>query len=164
VQLNQKNPEVRSEICNICSVRVVTESFGVLSLFRVKYCYSYSKNKNVTINCNSACRIPHKSSVISRTQKLLTRYQGNTRQYWWKFRCLCKNRWSNLRSSYFCIQNTDTEVVLNMRLVRMGVLFRTDTCEKWKEISKHNKVCVCSPSRRTFACDYYNILFFCSQF
>jgi hypothetical protein len=28
VQLNQKKPEVRSEVCNLCSV--VTETFGVL--------------------------------------------------------------------------------------------------------------------------------------
>jgi hypothetical protein len=68
VQLNQKKPEVRSEVCNLCSV--VTETFGVLSSFRVTQCYSYSKIKSVIINCNSSWRISNKSSVKSRTHKL----------------------------------------------------------------------------------------------
>jgi hypothetical protein len=61
--LNQKKPEVGREVCNLCSV--VTETFGVLSLFRVMHCYSYSKIKGVIINCNSAWRI-----FKSRTHKL----------------------------------------------------------------------------------------------
>jgi protein-arginine kinase activator protein McsA len=44
-------PEVRSEVCNLCST--VTETFGVLSLFGVTHCYSYSKIKSVIIKCNS---------------------------------------------------------------------------------------------------------------
>jgi hypothetical protein len=52
VQLNQKKPDVRSEVCNLCSV--VTETFGILPLFRVMQCYGYSKIENVIINCNSA--------------------------------------------------------------------------------------------------------------
>jgi hypothetical protein len=68
VQLNQKKPEVRSEVCNLYSV--VTETFGVLSLFGVTQCYSYNKIKSVIINCNSTWQIPNKSSVKSRTHKL----------------------------------------------------------------------------------------------
>jgi hypothetical protein len=66
--VNQTKPEVRSEVCNLCSV--VTETFGVLSLFRVTQCYSYSKIKSVIINCNSAWQMPNKSSVKSRIHKL----------------------------------------------------------------------------------------------
>jgi hypothetical protein len=51
VQLSHKKPEVRSEVCNFCSV---TETIGVLSLFGVTHCYSYSKIKSVIINYNSA--------------------------------------------------------------------------------------------------------------
>jgi hypothetical protein len=47
VQLSQKKPEARSEVGNLCSV--VTEAFGMLSLFRVMHCYSYSN-----INCGMA--------------------------------------------------------------------------------------------------------------
>jgi hypothetical protein len=68
VQLNQKKPEVRSEVCNLCSV--VTETYVVLSFFGITQCCSYSKIKGVLINCNSAWRIPNKSSVNSRTHKL----------------------------------------------------------------------------------------------
>jgi hypothetical protein len=50
-------------------------------LFGVTQCYSYSKIKGVIINCYSAWRISNKSSVKSRTQNYLSRYQGNTRQY-----------------------------------------------------------------------------------
>jgi hypothetical protein len=63
-----KPEEARSEVCNSCSV--VTETFGVLSLFGVTHCYSYSKIKSVIINCNSAWRISNQSSVKSRTHKL----------------------------------------------------------------------------------------------
>jgi hypothetical protein len=58
----------RKEVCNLCSV--VTETFGVLSLFRAMQCYGYSKIKSVIINFNSTWRIPNKSSVRSRTHKL----------------------------------------------------------------------------------------------
>jgi hypothetical protein len=47
-----------------------TESFGVLSLFGVTQCYSYSKIKSVRINYNSAWRTPNKPSVKSRTHAL----------------------------------------------------------------------------------------------
>jgi hypothetical protein len=57
---SQKTSEVRSEIYNLCSV--VTETFGVLSLFGVMQCYSYSKIEGVMINCSSTWRIPNKSS------------------------------------------------------------------------------------------------------
>jgi hypothetical protein len=67
-------PEVRSEVCNLCSV--VTETFGVLSLFGVTQCYSYSKIKSVIINCNSDWRMPNKSSVISRTHELFVALPG----------------------------------------------------------------------------------------
>jgi hypothetical protein len=66
--LNQKKPEVRSEVCNLCSV--VTETFGVLLLFGVPQCYSYGKIKSVIINCSSAGQMPNKPSVKSRTHKL----------------------------------------------------------------------------------------------
>jgi hypothetical protein len=71
VQLNWKKPEVRSEVCG-----VVTETFGVLSLFGVMQCYSYSKIKSVIINCNSAWRIPNKSSIKYRTHKLYVALPG----------------------------------------------------------------------------------------
>jgi hypothetical protein len=74
VQLNQKKPEVRSEVYNLCSV--VTETVGVLSLFGVTQCYSNSKIKSVIINCNSAWRISNKSSVKSRTHKLFVALPG----------------------------------------------------------------------------------------
>jgi protein-arginine kinase activator protein McsA len=77
VQLNQKKPEVRSEVCNLCSV--VTETFGVLSLFGVTQCYSYSEIKSVIINCNSAWQIPNKSSIKSRTHKIICRVTRETR-------------------------------------------------------------------------------------
>jgi hypothetical protein len=48
----------------------------VLSLFRVTQCYSYSKINSVIINCNSAWRIPNKSSVKSRTHKLFVALPG----------------------------------------------------------------------------------------
>jgi hypothetical protein len=54
-QNSSVKPEVRSEVCNLCSV--VTEAFGVLSLCGVTHYYSYSKIKSVIINCNSAWRI-----------------------------------------------------------------------------------------------------------
>jgi hypothetical protein len=72
-QLNQKKPEVRRS--------VVPETFGVLSLCGVTYCYSYSKIKSVTINCSSAWRISNKLSVKSRTHELFVMLPGNTRQY-----------------------------------------------------------------------------------
>jgi protein-arginine kinase activator protein McsA len=74
VQLNQKKPQVRSEVCNFCSV--VTETFGVQSLFGVTQCYNYSKIKSVIINCNSAWRIPNKSSDKSITHKLFVALPG----------------------------------------------------------------------------------------
>jgi hypothetical protein len=47
VQINQKKPEVRSKVCNLCSV--IRETFGVLALFGVMQCDSYSKIKGVII-------------------------------------------------------------------------------------------------------------------
>jgi hypothetical protein len=68
VELNQKKLEVRSEACNLCNV--VTETFGVLSLFGVMHYCNYSKINIVVINCNSAWRIPNKSHVKSGTYKI----------------------------------------------------------------------------------------------
>jgi hypothetical protein len=73
-QSSTVKPEVRSEVCNLCSV--VTETFGVLPFFGVTHCYSYSEIKSVVINCNSAWRIPNKSSVKSRTHKLFVELPG----------------------------------------------------------------------------------------
>jgi hypothetical protein len=64
-QETSRKTEVRSGVCNLCSE--ATETFGVLSLFRVMHCYSYSKIKSIIINCNSAWQIYNKSSVKSRT-------------------------------------------------------------------------------------------------
>jgi hypothetical protein len=70
----QNSTEDRSEVCNLCSV--VTETFGVLSLFVVTQCYSYSKIKSVIINCNFTWRIPNKSSIKSRTYTLFVVLPG----------------------------------------------------------------------------------------
>jgi hypothetical protein len=72
-------PEVRSEVCNLSSV--VTETFGVLSLFGVVQCYSYSKTKIVIVNCNSAWSIPTKSSVKSGIHPYCRVSTLNTLQY-----------------------------------------------------------------------------------
>jgi hypothetical protein len=70
-----RGPEqYKSEICNLCSV--VTETFGVLSLFRDTQCCSYSKIKSVIINCNASRQISNKSSVKSRTHKLFVVLPG----------------------------------------------------------------------------------------
>jgi hypothetical protein len=69
-----KPEEARSEVCNLCSV--VTGTFGMLSLFGVMQCYSYSKIKSVTINCNFAWRISNKSNVRSRIHKLFVMLPG----------------------------------------------------------------------------------------
>jgi hypothetical protein len=74
VQLNQKKPEVRSEVCNLRSVAIETSE--VLSLFGVTQCYSFSKIKSVIIDSNSAWRIPNKSSAKTRTHKLFVALPG----------------------------------------------------------------------------------------
>jgi hypothetical protein len=46
----KKPEEVGSEVFHLCCV--VTETFGVLSLFGVTHCYSYRKIGSVVINCS----------------------------------------------------------------------------------------------------------------
>jgi hypothetical protein len=78
VQLSQK-PEVRSEVCNTCSV--VAGTFGVSSLLRVTHCYSYSKIKNVLIIVIPPGEYPVNRVSNPEPTSYLSCYLANSQQY-----------------------------------------------------------------------------------
>jgi hypothetical protein len=76
-QLRDK-PEVRSEVCNLCSV--VTETFGVLSLFGVMHCCGYSKIGSVIMNCNYTWWISNKPNFQIQNPQVVA-LPDNMQQY-----------------------------------------------------------------------------------
>jgi protein-arginine kinase activator protein McsA len=103
---NEEETVNRKEVCNLCTV--VTEIFEVLSLFGVTQCYSYSKIKSSTINCNSAWRISNKSSVKSRTHKLFVASAG-------KHATIC------FTNNNFYVEREETDVFRRATLMRYAL-------------------------------------------
>jgi hypothetical protein len=95
----------------------LTETFGMLSLFRVMQCYSYSKIIGVIINCNSAWRIPNKSSVKSRTHNLFAALPG-------KHATICTNVLGRVTHTvvHADMDKTVTQAPLSLDKVRQHLL------------------------------------------